>query len=426
MAIAVAAAPPGGGQGVPAVANNPLVGTSPGEPGVLGRSNTGPGLRGESIGEGGGDVGGAHQVFVPPGDGVFGQGSNGVHGVGNTGVLGEGNTGVRGRSAAPSNSGVLGEHLLAGWGVYGSSASGDGVCGSGAHNGVHGKSSSATDSGVLGENTGIGYGVRGATSSPYVPGPGGTAGVWGSNSGSGTGVKGTSQGGDAVAGFSSSSSHSGVAAINDAGGSGLWARGTPAGHFEGKVEVTGDLGAGNITAATVGCLNGLNIVGNIAHVGGVVHLGGDVNLGGNLSCIGDISLTHADCAEEFDISPGREIQPGTVVVIDDDGKLVESSKTYDRRVAGVVSGAGGLQPGIILGRIPRHSATRIALIGRVFCQVDASQSPIEMGDLLTSSAIPGHAMKATDPIRAFGAVIGKALQPLRNGQGMIPVLVSLQ
>jgi hypothetical protein len=229
-----------------------------------------------------------------------------------------------------------------------------------------------------------------------------------------------------VAGFSSSSSHSGVAAINDGGGPGLWARGTPAGHFEGKVEVTGDVGAGNITGATVACLNGLNVVGNIAHVGGVVHLGGDVNLGGNLSCTGDISLTHADCAEEFETSPGKEIQPGTVVVIDDDGKLIESSKAYDRRVAGVVSGAGGLQPGIILGRVLRDSATRIALIGRVFCQVDASQSPIEVGDLLTSSAVPGHAMRAVDPVQAFGAVIGKALQPLRHGKGKIPILVSLQ
>ena len=53
-------------------------------------------------------------------------------------------------------------------------------------------------------------------------------------------------------------------------------------------------------------------------------------------------------------------------------------------------------------------------------------APIEVGDLLTTSATPGHAMKATDPLKAFGAVIGKALRPLDSGQGLIPVLIALQ
>ena len=33
-------------------------------------------------------------------------------------------------------------------------------------------------------------------------------------------------------------------------------------------------------------------------------------------------------------------------------------------------------------------------------------------------------MKATDKARAVGAVIGKALQPLNNGTGMVPILVA--
>jgi hypothetical protein len=52
--------------------------------------------------------------------------------------------------------------------------------------------------------------------------------------------------------------------------------------------------------------------------------------------------------------------------------------------------------------------------------------PIEVGDLLTTSSCSGHAMKASDPFRAFGAVIGKALRPLASGRGKIPVLVALQ
>jgi hypothetical protein len=68
----------------------------------------------------------------------------------------------------------------------------------------------------------------------------------------------------------------------------------------------------------------------------------------------------------------------------------------------------------------------VALMGKVFCKVDAQYSPIEVGDLLTTSPTLGHAMKAGDPLKAFGAVLGKALQSLKEGTGMIPVLVALQ
>ena len=58
------------------------------------------------------------------------------------------------------------------------------------------------------------------------------------------------------------------------------------------------------------------------------------------------------------------------------------------------------------------------------CKVDATVAPIEVGDLLTSSANPGHAKKATDP--KIGAIIGKALEPLREGTGYIAVFVNIQ
>ena len=68
----------------------------------------------------------------------------------------------------------------------------------------------------------------------------------------------------------------------------------------------------------------------------------------------------------------------------------------------------------------------IALMGKVYCKVDAQYAPIDVGDPLTTSASPGHAMKALDPNRSFGAVIGKALAPAAEGQSLIPILVSLQ
>jgi hypothetical protein len=135
----------------------------------------------------------------------------------------------------------------------------------------------------------------------------------------------------------------------------------------------------------------------------------------------------ADIAEDFGVQPGAVIDPGTVVVLDQLGRLRPGDDSYDRKVAGVVCGAGKFRPAIILDRQPAESnSLSVALTGKVCCKVDAQYSPIEVGDLLTTSPTEGHAMKASDPSKAFGAVIGKALHPLPLGQGMIPILVALQ
>lgn len=148
---------------------------------------------------------------------------------------------------------------------------------------------------------------------------------------------------------------------------------------------------------------------------------------GELTLKGDIILTNADCAEEFDIEEFIEIEPGTVMVLDQDGVLHQSEVAYDKRVAGVISGAGDYKPGLILDKQPLLPGRKpIALVGKVYCKVDAGYAPIEVGDLLTTSPTLGYAMKAEDMVRAFGAIIGKALRPLQTGQGMIPILIALQ
>jgi hypothetical protein len=53
-----------------------------------------------------------------------------------------------------------------------------------------------------------------------------------------------------------------------------------------------------------------------------------------------------------------------------------------------------------------------------------SSEPIDVGNLLTTSSTSGYAMKAGDPLKSFGAVIGKALRPLAEGQGLIPILIA--
>ncbi|PON13463.1 hypothetical protein C2W62_34215 [Candidatus Entotheonella serta] len=143
---------------------------------------------------------------------------------------------------------------------------------------------------------------------------------------------------------------------------------------------------------------------------------------------GDISLSGADCAEDFDVIGASEaLEPGTVMVLDQGIALRPSTKAYDKKAAGVISGAGDFRPGLVLDK--RASSTHrapVALMGKVYCKVDAQYGAIEIGDLLTTSPTPSYAMKANDPLRAFGAVIGKALSTLPEGTGMIPILVKLQ
>ncbi|MBI4546643.1 MAG: hypothetical protein HY707_01580 [Ignavibacteriae bacterium] len=141
----------------------------------------------------------------------------------------------------------------------------------------------------------------------------------------------------------------------------------------------------------------------------------------------------SDLSEHFEVNnSGLEVQPvpGMVVCIDskEPGKLIVSNKSYDPRVAGVISGAGGITTGMLMGQAGSIADGHypIALTGRVYCLADASSSPIEPGDLLTSSDIPGHAMKAHDYTKAQGAIIGKAMSSLKEGRGLVLILVNLQ
>jgi len=136
----------------------------------------------------------------------------------------------------------------------------------------------------------------------------------------------------------------------------------------------------------------------------------------------------ADIAEPFEMSDG-DIPKGAVVVIDDEnaGRLKLSDRAYDTRVAGIVSGANGINPGLALrqtGALDRGQ--NVALTGRVYALADASDAPIRPGDLLTSSETPGHVMKASDGERSHGAIIGKAMSSLREGRGTVLVLINLQ
>lgn len=273
--------------------------------------------------------------------------------------------------------------------------------------GVFGQGTAGVGVGVYGESRGSGAGVRGANFDFSHPtnatGPGvyGTsansdgvrgesqsnqhAGVSGINNSGGMGVYGFSSHMDGVQGWSQSNANAGVSARNTAGGYGVWSQAKNAGYFDGDVQVTGTLYAK------------------------------------------DVAVPAQDCAEDFQVGTTEGVEPGTVMVLDETGVLRPSDKSYDRKVAGVISGAGDLRPGFILGR-EKSSEGRLplALVGKVYCKVDAQYGPVEVGDLLTTSVTRGHAMKASDPLQAYGAVIGKALRPLKSGQALVPILVALQ
>ena len=140
----------------------------------------------------------------------------------------------------------------------------------------------------------------------------------------------------------------------------------------------------------------------------------------------------ADLSEPFDVAEEQiSAEPGMIVSIDPDhiGKLMVSQSAYDHKVAGVISGAGGIKPGLVMGQSGTiaHGEHPVALTGRVWTLCDATTLAIEPGDLLTSSTTPGHAMKATDGSRMQGAVIGKAMSRLEAGsKGLVLVLVNLQ
>jgi hypothetical protein len=151
---------------------------------------------------------------------------------------------------------------------------------------------------------------------------------------------------------------------------------------------------------------------------------------GAMSCCSITINGGCDVAEPFEVSsPSGEIPEGSVVVIDEKkpGHLKVSSQAYDTRVAGVLSGANGISPGIQMqqqGLI--EGGKNVALTGRVYVLGDASYGEIKPGDLLTTSATPGHAMKVSDHAKASGAILGKAMGGLKRGRGMVLVLVTLQ
>jgi hypothetical protein len=326
--------------------------------------------------------------------------------------------------------------------LVGNSDAGPGVSGtSNTNDGVAGRSTSAF--GVFGASaTGVGMravsGGDGAALEAQAKGNGiGVSALSGSGIGvsgtsnSGPGVSGTSNTNDGVAGRSTSAFGVFGASVSGVGIRAVSEQDRPALEAQAKgngIGVSALSGGGDGVFGT--SVTGVGVHGKGGHLAGLFE--GDIRVTGKVDCptstinCFDVNIVNADCAEEFELAGTGVIEPGTLMSFGSDGNLLPSSEAYDGKVAGVISGAGEYKPGIVLDK--RHGGNRvpIALLGKVYCKVDAEYSAIDVGDLLTTSPTAGHAMKATDPARAFGAVIGKALRAKSDGRGMIPVLIALQ
>lgn len=159
--------------------------------------------------------------------------------------------------------------------------------------------------------------------------------------------------------------------------------------------------------------------------------GGNINLvtaAGAATRVNILEIAGADLAERFPTS--EKLEPGMVAAIDSEhpGKVRLSRGAYNHRVAGVVSGANNFSVGAVLGTSSGHETDPpIALSGRVYVWCDATTTAIAPGDFLTTAETPGYAMKAVDRRRSEGAVLGKAMSGLDQGQmGLVLVLVNLR
>jgi len=323
-----------------------------------------------------------------------------------TGIWGESQGGLlRGHGRSPgwhgvfgesdSNTGVLGQSKTL-YGVHGVSVSSTGSLGqSDSGFGLHG--TSLTSTGVVGHSD-SGFGVHGKSKS--------TTAVVGQSE-TGVGVEGNSQRGDGVVGrgrrgvVGTSETYQGVYG---------WSRDNAgvvaeSEKFHAVFAVTKDRNNAGVFAANTA--------------------GGNAALfEGNVTVTGDLFLAGADVAEEFSVI--GDMPAGTVAVLDQDGNLTPSRRPYDTRVAGIISGAGDRVPALTLDRGVGDGTRRpLAVAGKAWCVADAREHPIEVGDLLTTATEPGAAMRVTDRLEAIGAIIGKALTPLREGRGPVLVLVGL-
>jgi hypothetical protein len=132
----------------------------------------------------------------------------------------------------------------------------------------------------------------------------------------------------------------------------------------------------------------------------------------------------ANIVEMFEIEESEFIHSGDLLVVSDAGNsvLARSHGSYTRSVVGVVSG----NPALVMQNSGiERKAYPVVLAGRTLCRVDARARAVKPGDFIVTSDTPGCGMAGDiDSFGKIGTVIGKALDGLAEGIGLIPVFIS--
>ena len=290
---------------------------------------------------------------------------------------------------------------------------------SGYNNGVWGRSFSPAGVAVRGENK--------ATTGTA------TGGAFFSSGANGLGLyaAATSQSGAGVGAHGFAQSPNGVGLLGDVASpclppTGACGAGFPIGVLA-KVNATS--GAAGIFEQDYSDGGGQLIIGRtMSHTSGVLDNVFRVQDSGDVFAT-SYNTGGADFAESFSVRGAKALYgAGDVLVIDQTSnrRLTRSTKSYSTLVAGIYS----TQPGVLaspykMGQTPASNVP-LAVVGVVPCKVTTENGDIRAGDLLVTSHQAGYAMKGTDRHRMAGAIVGKALEPLTTGTGVIQVLVTLQ
>ena len=134
----------------------------------------------------------------------------------------------------------------------------------------------------------------------------------------------------------------------------------------------------------------------------------------------------ANIVENFVASDVEYISPGDLLVVSEEGNstLTRARTPYNRAVIGIVAG----NPVLVFDNTREEKQVYpIAISGKALCKVDARQKPVRPGDLIVTSSTPGCGMAGViDSFEKTGTVIGKALDSLEDGIGLIPVFITHQ
>jgi hypothetical protein len=320
---------------------------------------------------GGGGANGNNSATLGGGGGGGGQGAVGNNSTNATGGTGGGPGGAAVGTDNPGYGGAGGGTATNG----GSANWGGGGGGGGAAGGTTGRSGGSSMRG------GAGGGGGASLAATHASTAGGTGGLSPRATAGGGGAGGAAGTNNGVAGAN------GAVGFGGAGGGGGGSNATsPSSGGNGAAGGAPGGGGGGGGAGTF----------SVSGSGGTGGAGGRGQVN-----VTEIKGSGADLAEIYATNDGT-LEAGDVVALDYalHAGVKKSQRPFDTEIVGIVS----TRPGLVIGDVedPDSRAVVVALAGRVPVKVSTENGPIEPGDYLTASSIPGVAMKATKAGRVLG------------------------